>query len=95
MLAIRTLGGFSLYEDGQVISDLGSRHAEALLVYLAAEPGLHPRRLMANLLWPESSESLALTSLRGVLTILRKRVGPYLDVGRQEGPPLVPRALLQ
>jgi DNA-binding SARP family transcriptional activator len=44
----------------------------ALLYYLAAEGGRHPRRELAELLWPESEERHARADLRAVLHKLRK-----------------------
>jgi predicted ATPase/DNA-binding SARP family transcriptional activator len=82
MLEISTLGGLSLAVDGEAIPDLGSCKAEALLVYLAAAGRPCPRQVLAALLWPESSEEHALTSLRVALSSLRKAFGPYLDISR-------------
>ena len=44
----------------------------ALLCYLAAEGGRHPRRELAELLWPESEERHARADLRALLHKLRK-----------------------
>ena len=44
----------------------------ALLCYLAAEGGSHPRRELAELLWPESEKRNARADLRAVLHKLRK-----------------------
>ncbi len=51
-------------------------------VYLALEGGKHHRNSLAALFWPESSESKAKTSLRVVLTELRKIIGDYLEISR-------------
>ncbi len=83
MLEIRTLGGFSLSLDGRVIQDMGSRKAEALLVYLAVEGGLHNRSVLASLLWPECSQVQAATSLRVALTVLRRHLADHLDITRE------------
>lgn len=82
MLEIRTLGGFSLEINGRPIKDTGSRKAEALLVYLAVEGGLHNRNVLTALLWPESGSNQAATSLRVALTTLRKHLKDYLDISR-------------
>jgi predicted ATPase/DNA-binding SARP family transcriptional activator len=82
MLEIKTLGGLSLSEGGRPVTDLQSRKAEALLVYLAAEGGQHSRSVLASLLWPESPQDRAMTSLRVALSALRKRLSPYLDISR-------------
>ena len=47
----------------------------ALLCYLAAEGGRHPRRELAELWWPESDERRARTDLRSTLARLRKTLG--------------------
>lgn len=83
MLEVRTLGGFSLGKNGRPIQEMGSRKAEALLVYIAVEAGYHNRNVLASLLWPESSQAQAATSLRVALTILRRHLGDYLDISRE------------
>jgi DNA-binding SARP family transcriptional activator len=82
MLEIRTLGGLSLRKNGEAIKDLGSRKAEAILVYVAIEGRPHNRNVLAALLWPESTENQALTSLRVALSLLRKDLGDYIEVSR-------------
>jgi DNA-binding SARP family transcriptional activator/tetratricopeptide (TPR) repeat protein len=51
------------------------KKALALLCYLAVEGGRHPRRELAELLWPQSPERRARTDLRAVLARLRKTLG--------------------
>lgn len=82
MLEIRTFGGLSLEVNGQPIRDMGSRKAEALLAYLAVEGRQQNRNVLAALFWPESPEDHAATSLRVALSILRKKLGAYLDISR-------------
>lgn len=83
MLEIKTLGDFSLRMNGQAIVDIGSRKAEALLVYLAVEEKQQNRSVLATLFWPESNEEHASTSLRVELSILRNNLGNYLEISRQ------------
>ncbi len=45
--------------------------AQALLLYLAVEGGLHPRSKLAALLWPDSEPHIARTALRNALALLR------------------------
>jgi DNA-binding SARP family transcriptional activator len=45
------------------------------LCYLATEGGRHSRRELAELLWPQSEERHARTSLRSALAKLRKTLG--------------------
>jgi len=54
----------------------------ALLCYLAAEGGRHPRRGLAELLWPQSEKRHARADLRAVLYKLRKTFG---DDGAHDG----------
>ena len=74
MLAIHTLGSLSIHIGGQELRELGSRKAEAILVYLGMEGGNHSRNSLAAIFWPNSSESKALTSLRVALSLLRNKV---------------------
>jgi predicted ATPase/DNA-binding SARP family transcriptional activator len=80
MLEIHTFGSLSIHMGGEELRELGSRKAEAILVYLVMEGGIHSRYSLAALFWPESSDSKALTSLRVALSILRKHVGDYLEI---------------
>jgi len=83
MFEIHTLGGLWLRKDGVTLDDLGSRKAEAILVYTAVAGRPQKRNLLASLLWPESPENQALTSLRVALSALRKDVGEYVDITRE------------
>ncbi len=83
MLEVRTLGGLSLRVNGRTLKDMGSHKAEALLVYLAMEGGQQSRNKLLTVFWPESAEEHASTSLRVILSILRRRVPSYLDVSRE------------
>src|SRR5437763_15767528 len=47
------------------------RKAQALLLYLAVEGGMHSRSKLAALLWPDSEPSDALKGLRNALALLR------------------------
>ena len=82
MLEIRVLGGFDLRVNGQALKDLGSRKAEAILVYLAMRGGMCNRNVLAALLWPESPENQAMTSLRVALSLLHRELADYLEVSR-------------
>ncbi len=82
MLEIRTFGSLSVRVNGRAIKGMGSNKAEALLVYLIVERSQHTRNELATLFWPESTEQHASTSLRVVLSVLRKDLGDYLDICR-------------
>jgi DNA-binding SARP family transcriptional activator/tetratricopeptide (TPR) repeat protein len=60
----------------------GRRKALALLCYLAAEGGHHPRGELAELLWPKSEKRRARTDLRSILASLRKTLGEDLASDR-------------
>jgi DNA-binding SARP family transcriptional activator len=47
------------------------RKAQALLLYLAVEGGMHPRSKLAAFLWPDSAAHDARTSLRNAIALLR------------------------
>ena len=48
MLTITTLGGLAIHSGDEPVSDLASRKAEALLVYLAASGRPQARELLAD-----------------------------------------------
>ncbi len=87
-LELRLLGPPEARRDGAPLR-LRTRKALALLAYLAAEGGTHRRAALAALLWPESGEKRARTTLRSALADLRGALdsgdgtdGGYLLVDR-------------
>jgi len=73
-LELRLLGPPAARRDGAPLR-LRTRKALALLAYLAAEGGTHRRAELAALLWPESGEKRARTTLRSALADLRGALG--------------------
>src|SRR4051795_5270017 len=71
-LSIRLLGPPEVSSGEQPPLRFGTKKRLALLCYLAAEGGRHPRRGLAELLWPESEERRARMDLRSALANLRK-----------------------
>jgi two-component SAPR family response regulator len=69
--------------NGCTFEDMGSHKAEALLAYLAVESRPQSRNELVTMLWPESSEERVSSSLRVLLSTLRKSVGDYLDISRE------------
>ncbi len=70
------LGDFHLSVDGGPIT-LPTRKAEALLAYLALQPGQHHGRdNLAALLWGRQTDEQARRNLRNCLASLRKALGP-------------------
>ncbi len=82
MLELQTLGNLRIRVDGQPPS-LRSKKAKALLVYLAVERNEQPRASLAALLWPESDQRHADTSLRVALSALNKACEPFLIISRE------------
>lgn len=67
------LGGFELYSHAGTPIQLPPKKARALLAYLAlTEPRPQPRDKLAALLWEDSSDSQARTSLRQALSAIRR-----------------------
>ncbi len=83
MLEIRALGNPKLAVDGEDLESLSLR-AQVMLVFLSLEGGKHSRNYLAAMLWPESPEAKALTSLRVLLSELRKLVPGCLDIQRTD-----------
>lgn len=72
MLAIYLLGSFQVRLYNQPLLRLETGKTGALLAYLATEIGkAHSRRTLAELLWPDRSNTEALSSLRFALSNLR------------------------
>src|SRR5437660_3155236 len=71
VLRLNVLGPPEIFHDGSRLS-FALRKAQALLLYLAVEGGLHPRGKLAALLWPDSEPYAARTALRNALTLLRR-----------------------
>lgn len=88
-LSVRLLGPFQVTLDDQPLASFNSDKTRALLAYLAVEADRpHRRERLAYLLWPDSLERDARTSLRTALNELRKIIGdrhaalPFLTVSR-------------
>ena len=74
LLSFALLGRTGVRHDGAPLA-LPTRKALALLVYLAAEGGLHAREKLAALLWPESDRERSRAMLRYTLATLRRALG--------------------
>ncbi len=81
-LEIHLLGGLEIRHNGQHVTNLVSRKAEALLAYLACNPRPYPRDLLADFLWTERSQIQAAGNLRVLLNSLRKTVEPFITINR-------------
>ncbi len=70
LLRLAALGPPEIFHDGNRLS-FALRKAQALLLYLAVEGGLHPRSKLAALLWPDSEPADARKTLRNAMLLLR------------------------
>src|SRR5258708_16674621 len=70
LLRLAVLGPPEVYHDGSRLT-FALRKAQALLLYLAVERGMHPRSKLAALLWPDSDPPDARRTLRNALGLLR------------------------
>jgi DNA-binding SARP family transcriptional activator len=77
MLTFRFLGDQQVTRDERPLrSALGRRGIELLALLAASKGKPQPRQRVAGLLWPDSSDTQALTNLRRELHALRSAVGP-------------------
>lgn len=81
-LILHALGGLRLTLDDHPVTDLVSRKAEALLIYLACHAHPQPRDVLADLLWDDASQTQAAGNLRVLLNSLRRRLSPFLCIER-------------
>src|SRR5258706_13541685 len=70
LLHLAVLGSPEVFHDGSRLT-FSLRKAQALLLYLAVEGGMHPRSKLAALLWPDSEPHDARTALRNAIGLLR------------------------
>jgi len=70
LLRVAVLGSPEVFHDGSRLT-FALRKAQALLLYLAVEGGMHPRSKLAALLWPGSESHDARTALRNAIALLR------------------------
>jgi DNA-binding SARP family transcriptional activator len=76
-LSLSLLGGFEARLDGRGPLTLARHKVEALLAYLASQPGqLHRRDKLAALLWADAPSARARHSLRQALAELRLALSP-------------------
>jgi DNA-binding SARP family transcriptional activator len=70
LLRLAVLGAPEVFHDGSRLT-FSLRKAQALLLYLAVEGGMHSRSKLAAFLWPDSEPHAARTGLRTALALLR------------------------
>ena len=69
LLRLAVLGPPEVFHDGSRLT-FSLRKAQALLLYLAVEGGMHSRSKLAAFLWPDSAPHDARTALRNALALL-------------------------
>ena len=89
LLRLAVLGSPAVFHNGSRLS-FALRKAQALLLYLAVEGGLHPRSKPAALLWPDSEPVDVRKNLRNALSLLADVDAPPA----QHSHPLSERELL-
>src|SRR5438034_7838326 len=70
VLRLNVLGPPEIFHEGSRLT-FALRKAQALLLYLAVEGGMHSRSKLAALLWPDSEPQVARKALRNALALLR------------------------
>jgi DNA-binding SARP family transcriptional activator len=70
-LTLRLLGTPEIYLDGRLLR-FPTRKAQALMIFLAVEGGLHSRASLTTLFWPDSDPELARAAFRNTLVRLRR-----------------------
>ncbi len=82
-LTLNTLGKLEILWNGYPVPQLKLRKSQALLIYLALNPGGHDRSHLAGLLWGDLPEKSARRNLRHALHRLRDALAPeVLDSDR-------------
>ena len=71
LLRLAVLGTPEVFHDGTRLS-FALRKAQALLLYLAVEGGMHSRSKLAAFLWPDSEPADARKTLRNAIALLRR-----------------------
>jgi predicted ATPase/DNA-binding SARP family transcriptional activator len=82
-LTLRLLGTPLIEVDNQPLTNLPSRAAEALLIYLACSGRTHARDVVAEMLWIDRDQPQTLANLRSSLSSLRRKLKPFLNITRQ------------
>ncbi len=71
LLRLNVLGPPEVFHDGNRLT-FALRKAQALLLYLAVEGGMHQRRKLDAFLWPDSEPREARAALRNAIALLRR-----------------------
>ncbi len=82
-LELTLLGETTIKLNGKPASGLPSRKAEAMLLYLVCTQRPYSRDLLADFFWDDRDPEQAMANLRSLLSGLRRKFKPYLDITRQ------------
>jgi DNA-binding SARP family transcriptional activator/tetratricopeptide (TPR) repeat protein len=80
VLRLNVLGPPEVFHDGSRLT-FALRKAQALLLYLAVEGGMHLRSKLAAFLWPDSEPHDARNALRNALALLRRLLADASPAG--------------
>ncbi|HEV2582711.1 MAG TPA: AAA family ATPase, partial [Ktedonobacteraceae bacterium] len=87
------LGPPQVYDGGRLLV-FPSRKSLALLIYLAVEGGVHSRKMLSELFWPESDAVHARGTLRTTLLELREVLAEGTSPADGAGPDRIPHLLI-
>jgi DNA-binding SARP family transcriptional activator len=79
-LQLALFGGVTIQVHGERVTDLPTRKAEALLIYVVCNPHPHQRETLAELFWDDLPADRATANVRLALNHLRKRFEPFLEI---------------
>ncbi len=82
-LELTLLGETTIKLNDKLASGLPSRKAEAMLFYLVCTQRPYSRDLLADFFWDDRDPEQALANLRSLLSGLRRKFKPYLEITRQ------------
>src|SRR5947209_20326884 len=74
LLRLNVLGPPEVFHDGNRLT-FALRKAQALLLYLAVEGGMHQRRQLDAFLWPDSEPPQPRAALRNAIALRRRLLG--------------------
>ena len=86
-MEVQLLGGLKIYHNGRVAKALQTERLTLFLAYLFLNSEMPPpRKQLAFLFWPDSTEEQARTNLRNLLHLLRRafpEIDSFLEVDSQ------------
>ncbi len=83
LLELHLFGGLSIQLQHKPVMGLVSRKADALIAYLACNPHVYRREVLADLFWDDRSQIHAMGNLRVVLNSVRRELATQITITRQ------------